>query len=303
MYPKAFIYQNNLDLISRYTLDYPNIETGGELFGFWTHTGFPVVQVVTGPGEKVERSPVFFRQDAEYMVKVHRFVNSRHGMQHLGSWHSHHKMDLARPSGYDVQTVQKTMQSLNLGKLFIAITNIRSDQTEINGFLFVKDIPSEYINTPWIVMEGENPFANDEFNSILLPPSRQSPAHNSEAITSKQTATRLKLKTKSPWIHDERRSKVLAEIASVLTSITSNLKLSLSEEDDIIASFEHQGRNLKWRFGDNIHLFSQTGDGLTEILTDLSWIHSLVNRRKALSESNRKKIQNHIKKTIQTIER
>jgi hypothetical protein len=47
LYPiksKAIIYQSELDYISRCVLDYPNIETGGDLFGFWTYSGFPVIQ-------------------------------------------------------------------------------------------------------------------------------------------------------------------------------------------------------------------------------------------------------------------
>lgn len=52
----VIIYQSELEYLSRYTLDYPNIETGGHLFGFWKDDGTPVVTFVLGPGDKSEHS-------------------------------------------------------------------------------------------------------------------------------------------------------------------------------------------------------------------------------------------------------
>ena len=40
---RTIIYRSELDFVSRCILDCPNIETGGELFGFWTAGGIPVV--------------------------------------------------------------------------------------------------------------------------------------------------------------------------------------------------------------------------------------------------------------------
>lgn len=40
---KAIIFKSEMDFISRCILDYPSIETGGQLFGFYTETGTPVV--------------------------------------------------------------------------------------------------------------------------------------------------------------------------------------------------------------------------------------------------------------------
>lgn len=46
--PKVIIYKSELDFISRCILDYPNIETGGELLGFWSNQGVPIVLYVIG---------------------------------------------------------------------------------------------------------------------------------------------------------------------------------------------------------------------------------------------------------------
>lgn len=35
------VFQSELDYLSRFILDYPDIETGGQLFGYWTSMGEP----------------------------------------------------------------------------------------------------------------------------------------------------------------------------------------------------------------------------------------------------------------------
>ena len=49
---KAIIYSSEISFIGRCILDSPNIETGGQLFGFWTASGNPVVVYAIGPGPK-----------------------------------------------------------------------------------------------------------------------------------------------------------------------------------------------------------------------------------------------------------
>ena len=39
----VLVYQSELDYLSRCILDYPHIETGGQLFGYWNSAGVPVV--------------------------------------------------------------------------------------------------------------------------------------------------------------------------------------------------------------------------------------------------------------------
>jgi hypothetical protein len=166
--PKALIYQNILEQISKYTLEYPDIETGGELYGFWTHSGCPVVQVVTGPGPAAQRTLVSFHQDVQYLKVIHNDLYHKHGLQHLGAWHSHHRLALAVPSGYDVDTVKKGLESTGLKRIFIVITNIRDYGTDINGFLFSKEFQDTYVTTPWKVLGGDNLFEN--ISHLILAP-------------------------------------------------------------------------------------------------------------------------------------
>jgi hypothetical protein len=103
--PIAIIYRSELDFISRCILDYPNIETGGQLFGFWTSNGTPVVTYVIGPGANAQHHQTSFVQDQEYPDVVGRELYRIYRLQHIGEWHSHHQLDLARPSGGDVNAL------------------------------------------------------------------------------------------------------------------------------------------------------------------------------------------------------
>jgi hypothetical protein len=112
----AIIYRSELDFISRCILDRTNIETGGQLFGFWTGNGVPVVLYAIGPGPNANHQVAFFNQDVNYLVAVGRALKENYGLHHIGEWHSHHQLGLARPSSHDENTMVSTFRDKNLGK-------------------------------------------------------------------------------------------------------------------------------------------------------------------------------------------
>lgn len=156
----ATIYQQDLEYISKCILDYPNIETGGDFFGFWNNLGLPVILYVTGPGENCYRNPSFFRQDLDFLVGIGNHVHSRFGLQHIGSWHSHHTLSLAVPSGHDCHTMVNAISNNNLEKFFMILGNITdTGGTTIGGFLFDKLNQADYRETEWKVLKTENVIA------------------------------------------------------------------------------------------------------------------------------------------------
>ena len=113
---KAYIYKSEMEYISRWILDYKNIETGGQLFGYWTASGSPVVVYAIGPGEKANHQVAFFNQDIDYLTSIGNVLVRHYGLHHIGEWHSHHKLGLARPSGHDASTMADTIRQKNLKK-------------------------------------------------------------------------------------------------------------------------------------------------------------------------------------------
>ncbi len=154
----AIVYQSELDFISRCILDYPHIETGGQLFGFWTAAGIPVVLFAIGPGPRANHQAAFFNQDVDYLVRVGQMLIGRYGLQHIGEWHSHHQLGLARPSGHDAATMVHCIKRQNLRQFLLCIGNCTDTASELNAFAFTQDAGYDYVHAAWDVKTGASPF-------------------------------------------------------------------------------------------------------------------------------------------------
>ena len=154
----ATIFKEDQEYISRCILDYPHIETGGDFFGFWNNLGLPVIQYVTGQGKNSNQQVTFFQQDLKYLLKVSNAAYQSFGLQHIGSWHSHHQLNLAQPSGHDAQTMVNAINKNGLNQFFMILGNIQGDRTTVNGFLFDKENQRRYFETRWNMLHEKNPF-------------------------------------------------------------------------------------------------------------------------------------------------
>lgn len=183
--PMAIIYRSELDYISRCVLDYPNIETGGQLFGFWTSQGAPVVLYAIGPGHNANHQPTFFNQDVDYLQTVGNELLRLYSLQHIGEWHSHHTLGLARPSGHDAQTMFHGLQNIPQRRLLLCICNYENGKSVINPYTFHENDMRNYVDAAWLVNEMESPFrgiADKALESILIHPRTTTPRHGNNRI-------------------------------------------------------------------------------------------------------------------------
>ena len=155
---KAIIYQSELDFISRCILDYPNIETGGELFGFWTQLGTPVVLYAVGPGPNAQHNVASFLQDSQYVDEVEVDLCNYTGLHHIGQWHSHHQLSLAHPSGGDVSSMKKGVGLPGFPRMLLCIGNCTEVTTTINAFNFHENCPGEYVHASWDIIAIDSPY-------------------------------------------------------------------------------------------------------------------------------------------------
>lgn len=150
---KALIYASELQYIARCIQDYPNIETGGQLYGAWTASGAPRVIYVIGPGPLANHQSAFFNQDVQYLKSIGAKLKE-YGLQHIGEWHSHHKLGLPRPSGHDAQTMQNSIDQLNLNRMLLCIGSINERGIVINPFNFARD--AHFIPSQWEIINTKN---------------------------------------------------------------------------------------------------------------------------------------------------
>lgn len=187
--PIAIIYKSELDIISRFILDYPSIETGGQLFGYWTATGTPVVCYVIGPGRHASHNPTSFVQDWDYLEHVGAELNERYRLQHIGEWHSHHQLGLAHPSGGDVNTMSFGVGKPGFPRMLLCIGNCTTRTTTVNAFNFHENTPNSYVQAEWDVVDIESPYrrmVDTDLQGVILQPVTRHASHG-QMLTTRNT--------------------------------------------------------------------------------------------------------------------
>ena len=254
---KAFIYKSEMDYISRCILDRPNIETGGQLFGFLTEDGAPVVCYAIGPGPRANHQVAFFNQDEVYLQGIYNAINRRYGLRYIGEWHSHHQMGLAKPSGHDASTVVRGMRRLHVMHFLLCIGNCdRSMHSTLNAFTFHSNA-TRYHHAPWKIIGMDSPYRNlidEDLGSSLCHPATQQPCHGSNLILDDFGTRTMTTPDYDDgyWLNSKENNRVLKEIIDHLACLEegrTTVKPMLDEEK-------------------LVHLFIQDADKLTEVFFD-----------------------------------
>ena len=80
----VLIFQSELAAIEAETLKWPDRETGGELFGYFTHAGWPVVHRVVNANATARRGSVTFHpnvdqinQEGRNLIKEGKWAESK----------------------------------------------------------------------------------------------------------------------------------------------------------------------------------------------------------------------------------
>ena len=140
---EVIIDKGEMCQIKEWVLKHDNIETGGDLFGLWIDAHTAVVQFVLGPGKGCRRTSVSFYQDINYLESAGKYFTKNYGLCNIGQWHSHHRLNLSRPSGGDENTVWGNMPSLCLNRYIVFIATITGDClnpiASVKCFLFETD--------------------------------------------------------------------------------------------------------------------------------------------------------------------
>lgn len=159
MNPPAIIYESELRFVEECIKASPDIETGGQLFGYWTTAGDPVVLYAIGPGPNANHQVTFFQQDVPYLLATGRELVEKYGLRHIGEWHSHHHLGLPHPSGHDSETVASTLREKKIARFLLCIGSFgAAEEIAFNPFGFVFSEDNEYCPLAWDVKAGMSPF-------------------------------------------------------------------------------------------------------------------------------------------------
>ena len=123
---KIYLFEEDQKMMEDLVLRYPDIETGGDLFGLWTTEGDAVLHIVLGPGQGCRRTDVSFYQDIPYLQRNGELLTQNYMLCHIGEWHSHHQLRLSQPSHGDSSTVIRNYPSRDACGFLLIIANILS---------------------------------------------------------------------------------------------------------------------------------------------------------------------------------
>ena len=220
----VFIYQGELDFISRCIQDYPSIETGGNLYGYWTVGGRPVVQYVLGPGLNANHQSTFFQQDNDYLERVHAPLHGKHALSHIGEWHSHHQLGLPRPSGHDSETMKSGMRTNHRSCLLLVIGSCEREArvTLANAFIYTAG-EEDRRHVPWSILPGQSPYrlVFDRAHPNLV----RTPRASDGRMGGLETTA---LQTPSCWIMREKGGH--AELKAIIDHLRRDWEIGRIEE-------------------------------------------------------------------------
>lgn len=223
--PMAIIYRSEFDYISRCILDYPDIETGGQLFGFWTGTGIPVVLYAIGPGRNANHQVSFFNQDVDYLTAIGKKLIDTYALQHIGEWHSHHRLGLASPSGHDASTMINSISDLGLRRFLLCIGNCDRSSSTLNAFNFHESDLRNYVQAAWSITELESPFRpliDRQLADILEHPHTRNARHGDNFLAVERPKISQPTYTQGYWLRDKANNLQLKEIIDYVSYATGS---------------------------------------------------------------------------------
>lgn len=177
---RCSFYREDLMRLGEWVRASPDSETGGDLFGNWSHVGNPVVQGLIGSGPLARCGGTYYYQDASFLRAEASERARQHGLQHIGQWHSHHRLGLEEPSRHDTETVAKALASHRIpaflliiatlaesprqptgkrGKPFLPASSRDPVEVKLHPFLYFPD-QSKPRPLSIVVLGGQSPFAN-----------------------------------------------------------------------------------------------------------------------------------------------
>lgn len=155
---RVYIYASEYKMIYAAAREFINDETGGDLYGTFTHGDMPIIWLASGPGPRVKRNRVHFEQDTSFTTTWQRQLMQAFGVQYIGSWHSHHSLSLREPSGGDREAARTYALNHNRRRtLEIIVTHERNNDTTLWFYYYPDAARESWQRAEQVLLPGVSP--------------------------------------------------------------------------------------------------------------------------------------------------
>ena len=142
------LFRDDMQFMASDAYHWGNVETGGALYGLWTHAGRPVIMLATPAGPGACNQTAHFAQNPDHVFEVSQKLQEKFGIQYLGNWHSHHNLGMDHPSGGDVEQIHRVATKSNVSRMIqIVITCTQKRAPFFHTPKICQKIASSLINT------------------------------------------------------------------------------------------------------------------------------------------------------------
>lgn len=131
----VWIYESEIRSIAHETFEW-DLETGGDLFGFWEPE--PLVLLATRLGPNGERNADHCRFDLSFLRQLSAKLQRDWGLLYFGDWHSHPRKSVMVPSQADRQRIRQIAERKHFPRMIECIVTHRRVATCEEGTLFVR---------------------------------------------------------------------------------------------------------------------------------------------------------------------
>ena len=237
--PVVLIFRDDFDRVANWVLTYPDRETGGQMFGLWTHDRKPYINIIIGPGQNCSHGTHSFHQDIDYLKHVGTFLNTEFMMCHIGEWHSHHRLRLRQPSSGDLNSIWKHFPA-GVEHFLLIIATIEDDHVRLNPWLFTASTHT-YDAIEVKIMQKDNVFMRDDIVSNRISEGAEKtmlpqPRNTSQALNGKS----VEQQNEGRWFLTDRG-------AYIVQFLNSKLEKIIDQSSSIEKTFTQGGLTFSFR--------------------------------------------------------
>ncbi len=151
------IFASELAVLIDEMAAHPMEETGGDLIGLWSHGDTPTIFLATRPGANAIHESMYFQQDAVAHRATERLAWIQHGMQCVGMWHSHHRLELHDLSRGDLARTMRYARRYRRQRFVDVLGYVISDNWHVKPYVYRDAAVGRTARTRLVVLPGESP--------------------------------------------------------------------------------------------------------------------------------------------------